>query len=176
MAWCVACAGAPREASEPEPIGTVEIASAPQHDDSDEPLPTDGDKPGRHRVGRRVLAQGYAFTVADVKRCQPRPEYSAPPKDRVWLGVKFEIEAESTAVWANPNSAWVTDATGEKYRYVYVYTQDCEPRLYARQLQPGVSAEGWIVFDVPEGARRLTFNYDQPVDGESQVMEVDLGM
>lgn len=123
------------------------------------------------RVGVPITTPHYVLRVAAVDDCSPgRPD----PAGIRRLGAQLELAPTGEAqVPANPYYARLVDGLGNVYEATL---GGCGDPLAPTLPEPGQSARGWVVFELPRGARDLTLTYrPELVGGADAELSVALG-
>ncbi len=125
-------------------------------------------------MGEWLRGRDYELMIRDVRRCQEDSAFGpAPGLKRI--GVKLSLRASTEhGVPSNPFYALLTLESGAR---VEPQLGGCKPALGASLLTQGQVAEGFVSFDVPEGANEeATLRYAPVVVGVGQErLEVALG-
>jgi hypothetical protein len=130
-----------------------------------------GPSRGTIHIGSVGITPHYEMTASVPEECSV-PGAAGPDEGLTKLGVEVTLSARGAVqVPANPYYALLIDSE----RRVFEATLGgCEPALEPRLLEPGESARGLVVFDVPERSRglelvyapRLSFSADRAEPGE----------
>ncbi|MBO3680326.1 hypothetical protein [Streptomyces sp. NEAU-YJ-81] len=114
-----------------------------------------------------------------VDRAQAEISYfKAPPGERL-VAAEFSIVGTGTGTYhdAGYNGAKVIDSTGKKYFGKPGSPTVGESLDLSLILQPGERAAGWVIFEVPEGAKITAVTYQMDATGldEERVGRWNLG-
>jgi hypothetical protein len=122
-----------------------------------------GATPTIHEVGSTARARDYTLSVRSVKVCGADPVFRPPP-GVIRVGVEVQIAGLSEhQVPVNPFYAMVVAPSGQRFEATLA---GCKPGLRAQRVTGGVSAQGWVSFDVPaQHGTHLTFTYSPVVIG-----------
>jgi hypothetical protein len=114
----------------------------------------------RGRVGDLL---GVPSVQAQVTRVDPRSQASAPPQPgHHHVAVYLIVTNTGPDPVDFDNLLNATDRTG--FQYPNDSTLAPAPQLGADQVLPGESLQGWLSYEVPNGARELTLRIPPPAD------------
>ena len=115
-----------------------------------------------HPPGELARAPDYTMSVESTKECPSEGPF-APKRGNVKVGLEVLLEGTSQReVPANAFYGVLEDGAGNTYPPTLA---GCEPPLPAVRVQNGSKARGFISFEIPNGARKLTFRYAPMVIG-----------
>ncbi len=121
------------------------------------------------RAGVPIRTPHYVLRVSAPDDCSP-PGHGRTAESRR-LGIQVEIEPTGEVqVPANPYYARLVDGLGNVYEATL---GGCGPPLAPTLPGRGQTARGWIVFEVPSGARDFTLSYAPPLVG---AREAEIGV
>jgi hypothetical protein len=121
--------------------------------------------PAVHPVGATANARDYTLRVHNVRECAVEAHFR-PPAGIKRLGVEVEMGGTSVReVPFNPFYATLVTPEGERYEPTLA---GCQPGVRASRVRDGQTGRGWLSFDVPATASRLTLSYNPVVIGVGQ--------
>jgi hypothetical protein len=126
--------------------------------------PSDVEVPGTAKVGDKIrLGDSEFFTAKKVIRW-PGQQFLKPEPGNQFVAVLVEIEGiDADGASYNPFYFSVKDPDGFEYNF---NAFGKEPQLQSgNQLAPGDKVTGWVTFEVPKKAKRLTLVYSPDVFG-----------
>lgn len=158
-------AGPPDPRENDLPAASSEAAAPSSRSENDV-----GGKPSA--IGELAQAPSYAMRIHGAKACPP-PSWQRARAGFTRVGFDVEITGKTKArVAANPFYARLSDQEGKAYRPVF---GGCEPDLRHAPLGSGESARGFVTFEVPDTAGRLSLRYQPQLSGAPEPLEFELG-
>ncbi|GAA1697576.1 hypothetical protein [Streptomyces yatensis] len=105
-----------------------------------------------------------------MDRAQAEVAYFEAPAGERLVAAEFSIVGTGTGTYhdAGYSGAKVIDSTGKKYIGKPGSPTVGESLDLSLVLQPGERAAGWIVFDVPEGAKITAVTYQMDATGSTR--------
>ncbi|MCA1667637.1 MAG: DUF4352 domain-containing protein [Thermomicrobia bacterium] len=121
-------------------------------------------------MGAKVAVQGMAVTVNEVRDPAPPTDFSKPKDGNRFVAVDVTIENTDTKP-ASYNALYATVKDTDGRQYDATFTDVVNPALSAGDNSPGDKIRGWVVFEVPVGAKMATFKYE-PLGGKQVVVDI----
>lgn len=128
----------------------------------------DGGGEGIARIGERVGDDALSLVVETVERTEVLGEFDEADPGNEFVVVTVAVKNETDGEYLDFNSFVQTRLTdAEAYTYAPRQAATARP-LEDRQLAPGELSRGDVVFEVPEDAAELVFQFDlAPIDQSS---------
>lgn len=140
---------------------------APATSASATPVPTALPSPPAR--GQPFLASGTRYTVNEVRDPEP-PGFFTPARNMRFVAVDITQEAVSTPSAYSIAYFNLRDSDGKDYGWT---NGNSKPALGNGTLSPGQSTRGWVVFQVPAGAK-ITMLTGWPDHARSRIPIADL--
>lgn len=121
---------------------------------------------GAYKVGDRIkLDDEEYFAVVEVDPAYKGTDVFKPDADKLWVATLVEIEGiNPNGASYNPFYFKVRDGEGFEYNFAAFGK---EPQLQSsNDLKPGQKVKGWMTFEVPKTAEKLTLVYTPGFLGE----------
>ena len=108
--------------------------------------------PSQPAQGQPFLVSGTRYTVNEVRDPEP-PGFFSPARNMRFIAVDITQEAVSTPSSYSIAYFKLRDSDGKDYAWAH---GNSAPALGNGALAPGQSTRGWVVFQVPAGAKITT--------------------
>ncbi len=128
--------------------------------------------PNPGEVGDRLEFRGYVMTVTQVETARDFPGARAARAGNTLIAVEILVESNGKGVQVSPAHMWVAEPSGKVYK---PRTTGPTPILPERANIPkGQRVQGWLTFEVPEGAKDLRFVNELPKEFNYAKLKVNI--
>lgn len=131
-------------------------------------------------IGLKGTEDGSKLDVTVVKtvdNAKSSDGFTSPENGHRWIGVQFRLVNTGTKAYSDSpiNGTQIADAEGQQYQPTFADITAGPSMASSVKLSPGAKALGWVVFEVPKGAKAASVQFTMDSGFAQQTGEWKLG-